>query len=86
MSGVIQPRVVTFPLMAGLFVLADNFVLVVFGAKWGGMVPVLKVLAWVGMMQSVATTMGTIYTSTGNVGRALRVTLVSTPSAMPRAR
>jgi PST family polysaccharide transporter len=70
---------VTFPLMGGLFALADDFVLVVFGPAWVEMVPVLKVLVWVGMMQSVGTTVGSIYLSTGNPGIALRVSLIGTP-------
>lgn len=70
---------VTFPLMGGLFALADDFVLVVFGPNWVAMAPVLKVLAWVGMMQSIGTTVGTIYLSTGNPQIALRVTLIGTP-------
>lgn len=70
---------ITFPIMGGLFALADDFVLVVFGPQWVEMAPVLKVLAWVGMMQSVGTTVGTIYMSTGSVGIALRVTLFATP-------
>lgn len=69
----------TFPLMGGLFALADDFVRVVFGLSWLPMVPVLKVLAWVGMMQSVGTTVGTIYLSTGRTDVALRVTLVVAP-------
>ena len=70
---------VTFPLMTGMFALATDFVDVAFGPKWAGMVPVLRVLTWVGMGQSVGTTVGSIYLSTGNTGRAFRVSLVSTP-------
>jgi PST family polysaccharide transporter len=69
----------TFPIMGGLFAVADDFVPVVFGADWLAMVPVVKILAWVGMLQSVGTTVGTLYLSTGNPGLALRVTLVGTP-------
>lgn len=70
---------VTFPIMGGLFALADDFVRVVFGPNWVAMTPLLKVLAWVGMMQSVGTTVGTIYLSTGNPAIALRVTLIGAP-------
>ncbi len=70
---------VTFPIMGGLFVLADDFVLVVFGANWIEMTPVLKVLAWVGMVQSIGTTVGTIYLATGTMHIALRVSLYATP-------
>ncbi len=70
---------VTFPMMGGLFAVADDFVAVVFGADWIEMVPVLKVLAWVGMMQSVGTTVGTIYLSRARTGLAFRVSLVAMP-------
>lgn len=71
--------IITFPLMAGLFALADDFVLVVFGSKWVEMVPILKVLSWVGMMQSIGTTMGVIYLAVGRTDIALKVTLVVAP-------
>ena len=70
---------ITFPLMGGLFALADEFVFVVFGNGWAEMGPILKVLAWVGMMQSVGTTMGVIYLAVGRTDIALRVTLVVSP-------
>lgn len=70
---------VTFPMMAGLFAVAEDFVLVVFGAQWADMVPVIRILAWVGMMQSVGTTVGTIYLSVGRPDIALRVGLVAVP-------
>lgn len=70
---------ITFPLMAGLFAVADDFVLLVFGPAWVTMTPVLKVLCWVGLMQSIGTTVGTIYLSTGNPHVALRVSLIAAP-------
>lgn len=70
---------ITFPMMAGLFAVADDFVLVVFGESWVLMTPILKILAWVGMMQSVATTVGTIYLTMGRPDLALRVTLIGAP-------
>jgi len=56
---------VSFPCMAGLFAVTDDFVLVVFGAKWVEMAPVLKVICWVVMIQSVATTASTVLLSKG---------------------
>jgi PST family polysaccharide transporter len=70
---------ITFPLMSGLYAVADDFVLLVFGPTWAGMTPVLKVLCWVGLMQSVGTTVGAIYLSTGNPGVALKVSLLGAP-------
>lgn len=70
---------VTFPMMGGLFALADDFVQVVFGPAWAPMTPVLEVLAWVGMMQSVGTMTGTLYLTMGRADIALRVTLIAAP-------
>jgi O-antigen/teichoic acid export membrane protein len=70
---------VTFPLMGGLFSVADDFVTVVFGPTWAPMVPALRVLCWVGMMQSVGTTVGSIYLAIGRPESALRVTLTAAP-------
>lgn len=70
---------VTFPMMGGLFAVADDFVFVVFGPKWSELAPLLKILAWVGMMQSIGTTMGTIYLTVGRPTIALRVSLIVAP-------
>ena len=70
---------VTFPMMIGLYGVADDFVLVVLGQKWLPTLPLLRILVWVGMMQSIATTVGTIYLSTGNIRRLFQVTLAGTP-------
>lgn len=70
---------VTFPMMVGLFAVARDLVAVVFGAKWLPMVPVLQILCWAGLLQSVATTAGLIYLSTGHAGTRLRFSLFATP-------
>lgn len=56
---------VTAPLMFGFFVLRDPLILVALGSEWQ---PVADVLAWlipVGLMQSVAATVGSLYLATG---------------------
>ena len=70
---------VTFPMMMGLFAVAQDFVTVVFGEKWLPMLPVLKILCWVGMLQSIGTTVGTIYLATGQVNVAFKFLLVAAP-------
>lgn len=60
----------TFPITTGIFAVADDFVAVVFGPEWLAMTPVVKLVTWVSMLQSVGTTAGTILLSTGN-SRAL---------------
>jgi PST family polysaccharide transporter len=70
---------VTFPMMAGIFAVAEDFVLVLFGKEWLPMTPVLRVLVWIGMIQSIGTTVGSLYLARGRPGLALRVTLVGAP-------
>jgi len=69
---------VTFPCMAGLFSVADDFVAVVFGEKWLDMIPVLKILCWVVMLQSVATTASTVLLSKGLTKIMLHLSITST--------
>lgn len=56
---------VSFPMMLGLFAVADEFVLVVFGAKWVPVIFLIKILSIVGLMQSIGTTVGSIYLAKG---------------------
>jgi len=51
--------------MVGLGMLAQPFVLVIPGAKWAPVIPVFRVLAVVGVFQSVPTTVGQIYVAKG---------------------
>jgi len=43
------------PSLVGLFVLAPEFVQVVLGPRWHGVVPVLRILVWVGLLQTLQT-------------------------------
>ena len=70
---------VSFPMMSGLFVVADQFVAVVLGSKWLAATTVLKILCPLGMMQSIATTVGLIYTSTGRTKTLFLWNLGATP-------
>jgi PST family polysaccharide transporter len=53
------------PLMLGLCVLAEPFVVAVFGEHWRPMIPVLRILAVVGAVQGVVAPVGFIYQSQG---------------------
>ena len=70
---------ITFPMMAGLYLVAEDFVMILFGEKWMPMAGALQILCWVGLIHSVSTTVGTIYLSTGNTRIAFYVTLFATP-------
>jgi len=54
---------VTFPMMAGLGVVASPLTRVVLGPKWVGVIPIFIALAPVGLVQSVASLVGQIYTA-----------------------
>lgn len=56
---------ISFPIMLGLFAVADEFVIVVFGEKWAPVIFLIKVLSIIGLIQSIAATVGTIYLSKG---------------------
>ena len=60
-----QGRLQEWSAMLGLLVVAEEFVLTIFGPKWVGMIPALRVLCLVGLMQSVNATVGWIYNSQG---------------------
>jgi PST family polysaccharide transporter len=54
---------ITFPMMTGLFAVSDHFVLALLGDKWAEVIPVFKIFCWVGLIQSISTTVGWIYLS-----------------------
>jgi PST family polysaccharide transporter len=56
---------ITFPMMTGLLIVADSFVLALFGSKWADLIPILQVFCLLGMVQSIGTTVGWIYQSQG---------------------
>jgi len=56
---------VTFPMMIGLWAVAGPFVQATFGAKWAPAILLIKILAPVGMAQSIGATVGAIYQAKG---------------------
>lgn len=67
---------VTFPLMLGLLVTTRPFVLSVFGKQWLEMVPILQVLATVGLVQSIGTLNGNLFMSQGRTALQFRLGLI----------
>jgi PST family polysaccharide transporter len=61
-----------FPLMAGATVLAPEVIAVFLGPHWGPAVPVLRILAPVGLLQSLTAITGQIYLATGSTGAMFR--------------
>jgi len=74
---------ITFPLMLGLLATADLLVLTCFGAKWAPMAPIVRILAPVGMLQSITSVAGMIFTAKGRTGLQFRWALVETSVVLP---
>lgn len=75
MAGTIA--VITFPLMLSLCVLSRPFILAVLGEKWFPVIVLLMILAPVGLVQSIGTTVGMIYQAKGRTDWMLRWGMVS---------
>ncbi len=56
---------ITFPLMAGILALARPFILIIFGEKWEPVILLTMIFAPLGLIQSIGTTVGTIYQAKG---------------------
>jgi O-antigen/teichoic acid export membrane protein len=56
---------ITCPLMIGLLVVTDHFVLALYGPAWVEMIPVLRIFCILGMVQSISSTVGLIFQSQG---------------------
>jgi O-antigen/teichoic acid export membrane protein len=68
---------VTCPMMVGLLVVADAFVMTIYGQQWRPIVPVLRVLCVLGFAQSIGTTAGWIFVATGRTDRMFRFGVVA---------
>lgn len=66
----------TFPMMGGLAILSEEFVLTAFGKNWVEMIPLVSVLSILGASQSILSLNGVIYNSLGKSYIAFRVSLV----------
>jgi O-antigen/teichoic acid export membrane protein len=66
----------SLPALAGLAVLAPEFVDVVLGHRWHGAVTVLRILTWVGFLQSLQTLNGPILQALDRTGLLFRYSVV----------
>jgi lipopolysaccharide exporter len=60
---------VNFPIFFALFVLAEPFIVVVFGAKWLTSVPLLRILCGVGLLRSLGNPVGSLMYAKGEARR-----------------
>ncbi|GAA5193583.1 lipopolysaccharide biosynthesis protein [Ferrimonas gelatinilytica] len=67
---------IVMPMLTGMFLVADPFVVTVFGPQWEMAVPVLKVLCLVGLVQSVVAHSGVVFRALGFPGLELKINIV----------
>jgi O-antigen/teichoic acid export membrane protein len=66
----------TIPALVGLVVVVPDFVAVVLGEQWSSATPVIRILAWVGLVQSVQTMNGDVLLALGRARTIFRYTVV----------
>jgi O-antigen/teichoic acid export membrane protein len=69
---------ITFPVMSYLFVTAPELIHLVFGDRWNEAIPLVRILCFCGMVQSIGSLGGTIYLSQGKAGIQFKMSLIST--------
>lgn len=70
------------PALAGLAVLAPDFVPVVLGERWHNAIPVIQILTWVGALQSLQRLNSSILQALDRTGALLRFALAGTLAAL----
>ncbi len=66
----------TIPMAMGIFITADEMVRTLLGQKWVPMVPLLQILAFVGLVMPISSSTAAVFSSTGRPGYNLRSGLV----------
>jgi O-antigen/teichoic acid export membrane protein len=72
----------SLPAFLGLVVVAPDFITVVFGSRWMDAVPVLRILAYVGILRSLASWRGTVLLALDRASLLFRLTAVSATLAV----
>jgi PST family polysaccharide transporter len=73
---------VAFPVCVGLVLVARDLVIIVFGSKWEASVPVLRVLAWVGLLHSLNYYFTTVYLAVGRPDLRLKLLAIHTVASV----
>lgn len=63
--------IISFPLLTGATILAEPFVLTLFGEKWRPIILLIKILSPIAIIQSITTTVGVIYLVKGKTNLLL---------------
>ena len=77
LRGVRVMASIFFPVMAGVIIVCPDFVETVLGSRWTSAIPVIQILAWVALIQSVSFLSPPIYQSRNRSGLLLRLTVLA---------
>ncbi len=72
----------SMPMMVGLIATADNLIITLLGNKWAEVVPIIQILAIVGIKQPIGSTHGWIYLSQGRTDIQLYWNIISSVTAI----
>jgi O-antigen/teichoic acid export membrane protein len=67
---------ISIPAMVGLIIVAPEFVATLFGKRWESAVPVIQILAWVGLLQSLQRLNSSVLQACDRTGTLLRYSIV----------
>ena len=67
---------ITFPLMMGSWIVAPEAITLLLGDNWAGAIPIFRVLALLGLVQSITVNTGWIFLSQGRTDIRFRLTAV----------
>lgn len=73
----------TFPMMLGMMAVAEPFVLTVVGEQWRPIIPLLLILCPIGLVQSIQSSVGYVYTAKGRTDWMFRWSLVNLAIVAP---
>jgi O-antigen/teichoic acid export membrane protein len=65
------------PSMVGVMILAEEFVYAVVGARWRDAIPVIQILAWVGLLQAMQQLNSSVLQARDRTGALLRFAILS---------
>ena len=71
--------IITFPVLIGLFVMADEFVLTLYGAKWMAVVLPLRILLVFTLRRAIGSPAVIVYNVMGKSKLGLKLSLIGTP-------
>lgn len=71
---------VSFPLMVEVSILSEPLVMVIFGPRWIEVSAVLRLLAYVGLLQSIVHPVGWIFNALGKTKASFRLSLLLAPA------